>query len=58
LRELIASFLADDIQQQQLDDDEDDAEDLDDAEIYVEVKVARFLRAVGLPVPDELSSRR
>jgi hypothetical protein len=61
LRELIASFLAGDIQEQQLDDDaagfEDDADDLDDTEIFVEAKVARFLQAVGLPVPDELSSR-
>jgi hypothetical protein len=59
LRELIASFLADDIQEERLDDDfdddwEDDADDLDDAEIFVEVKMARFLQAVGLPVPDEL----
>jgi hypothetical protein len=60
LRELIASFLADDIQEQQLDDDdsgfEDDADDLDNAEIFVEVKAARFLQAVGLPVPHELPS--
>jgi hypothetical protein len=55
LRELIASFLADDIQEQQLDDDAD-VGDLDDADIFVEVKVSEFLKAVRLPVPDELPS--
>lgn len=57
LRDLIASFLADDIPEQRLHVDTDvvaDAGDLDDAEIFVEVKVSRFLRAVGLPVPHEL----
>jgi hypothetical protein len=58
LRELIASFLADDTQQQ-FDDDaylEDDADDLDDADIFVEFKVSNFLKGVGLPVPEELPS--
>jgi hypothetical protein len=53
--------VADDVEEPPLDDDnsgfEDDADDLDDAEIFVEVKTARFLRAVGLPVLDELPSR-
>jgi hypothetical protein len=49
LRELIASFLAGDIREQHDDD-------LDDAGIFVEVKVSRFLNAVGLPVPRELPS--
>jgi hypothetical protein len=49
LRELIASFLASDSREQQDDD-------LDDASIFVEVKVSRFLNAVGLPVPHELPS--
>ena len=53
LRELIASFLAEDIQKQALDEDFDD--DLDDVDIFVEVKVSRFLMAIGLPVPRELS---
>jgi hypothetical protein len=53
LRELIASFLAGDSREQQLDDD---AGDLDDADIFVEVKVSKFLTAVGLPVPHELSN--
>jgi hypothetical protein len=59
LREMIASFLAGDVQERHLDDggsdSEDDAGDLDDGEVFVEVKVARFLRAVGLPVPGDLS---
>jgi hypothetical protein len=58
LGELIAPFLADD-SQEQLEDEadlEDDAADPDDADIFVELKVARFLTAVGLSVPDELSS--
>jgi hypothetical protein len=50
LRELIAPFLADD------DARFEDADDLDDAEIFVEVKVSKFLKTVGLPVPDELPS--
>lgn len=32
-------------------DEDDDDEDLDDAEVLVEVKAARFIRALGLPVP-------
>jgi hypothetical protein len=57
LRELIASSLAGDFQEQSGEntDDGDGADDLDDAEIFVEVKVSKFLTAVGLPVPHELS---
>jgi hypothetical protein len=56
LRELVASFLADDAQDELADDGDfaDDAGDLDDADVFVEVKVARFLEAGGLPVPGEL----
>jgi len=56
LRELIVSFLAEDRPEQLDSGDEevDDADDLDEADIFVEVKVARFLMAVGLSVPDEL----
>lgn len=57
LRELIASFLADDIPEQQIPDHASagtDAGDLDDAGIFVEIKVSRFLAAVGLLVPSEL----
>jgi hypothetical protein len=52
LRELVASFLADDARAPLADDA--DFADLDDADIFVEVKVAKFLKAVGLPVPGEL----
>jgi hypothetical protein len=57
LRDLIASFLAGDIPEQQIHDHASagtDAGDLDDAGIFVEIKVSRFLAAVGLPVPSEL----
>jgi len=54
-RQLIASFLAEDIREQPP-DPEDDADDLDDAGIFVEIKVSEFLKTMGLPVPDELPS--
>jgi hypothetical protein len=57
LRNLIASFLAGDTPEQQIHDHASagtDAGDLDDADIFVEIKVSRFLAAVGLPVPPEL----
>ena len=59
LRELIAPFLAGDFREQQSGEHADGAEnadDLDDAGIFVEVKVSRFLTAAGLPVPHELPS--
>jgi len=46
LRELIASFLAGGSREQQSGEHGDD---LDDTDIFVEVKVSRFLMAVGLP---------
>ena len=54
LQELIEPFLAS--------DEDDDFDDLDDgeedpAEIFAEIKAARFLHAVGLPVPDDLARR-
>jgi hypothetical protein len=55
LRDLIASFLVGDIREQQLHDDASaGAGDLDDADMFVEIKVSRFLAAVELPVPPEL----
>lgn len=60
LRELIASFLAGDFREQQSGEHPDGGEgtdNLDDADIFVEVKVSKFLKAVGLPVPHELSTR-
>ena len=58
LRDLIASFLAGDIPEERFHVDTGavaDAGDFNDAEIFVEVKVSKFLRAVGLPVPHELA---
>jgi hypothetical protein len=57
LRDLIASFLAGDIPEQQIHDHASagtDPGDLDDPGVFVEIKVSRFLAAVGLPVPPEL----
>jgi len=55
-RELVA-YLAEDTDPDQVeeeDEDPDDLDEVDDAEIFVEVKTARFLAALDLPVPDEL----
>ncbi len=57
LRQLIAPFLAENFAEQQADPG-DDADDLDEAHIFVEIKVSELLKAVGLPVPDELPGRR
>ena len=57
LRDLIASFLARDFPEQQIHGHATagtDAGDLDDADIFVEIKVSGFLTAVRLPVPSEL----
>ncbi|MEV1320018.1 hypothetical protein AB0J14_28525 [Micromonospora arborensis] len=49
----LTAYLADDLDPANIEiDDDDDA--LDDAEIFVEVKAARFLRALDLPVPGDL----
>jgi hypothetical protein len=53
LQELIEPFLADDAPEP-LDDLDDDEDPGDDADIFVEVKVRRFLQAIGLPVPGGL----
>jgi hypothetical protein len=55
LRQLITPFIADDAPESldDLDADDDDA-GLDEAGIFVEAKVSRFLKAVGLPVPPGL----
>lgn len=49
----LRAFLAADIPPS--DDEDEDDEDLDDAEVFVEIKAARFIRALGLPVPAGLS---
>jgi hypothetical protein len=58
LRQVIAPFIADDTPESlddlDADDDDDDDADLDEADIFVEAKVSRFLKAVGLPVPPGL----
>lgn len=46
----LRAFLAADIPPS---DDEDEG-DLDDGDVFVEIKVARFIRALGLPVPGGL----
>lgn len=54
-RELVA-YLAEDTDPAGLTFDEDeDIDGLDDGEIFVEVKTARFLAALDLPVPDDLA---
>ncbi|KAB8196345.1 hypothetical protein FH608_006180 [Nonomuraea phyllanthi] len=51
-RELRA-YLAEDIAPEDVEwDEEEDVDQLDDAEIFVEVKTVRFLGALDLPVPD------
>lgn len=52
----LSTYLADDLDPAELElNDEDDRDDnLDDADIFVEVKTARFLAALDLPVPDDL----
>lgn len=50
LPRLIASFLAGDSTDEQPGDDAD----IDDADIFAEIKVSQFLRAVGLLLPPDL----
>lgn len=52
----LAAYLAEDIDPAEIDVDEDeDVDQLDDEEIFVELKTGRFLAALGLPVPADLS---
>jgi hypothetical protein len=54
-RELLA-YLAGDADPDELDwNSEEDVDDLDDAEVFVEVKTARFLTALDLPLPADLA---
>jgi hypothetical protein len=50
----LGEFLAEDIEPGADLDEELDVDELDDAELFVELKTARFLRALGLPLPAEL----
>jgi hypothetical protein len=57
--EQLVTFLAQDVdpEDDDLDDgDEQDVDDLDDAEVFVEIKTARFLRALDLPLPADLDT--
>ncbi|MBQ1028902.1 hypothetical protein KBX26_02625 [Micromonospora sp. C97] len=51
----LTAYLAADLDPADIGPDDEDDDDLDDAEIFVEVKAARFLTALGLPTPDALS---
>ncbi|MEW9530066.1 hypothetical protein [Microbispora sp. NPDC049125] len=52
----LAPYLAEDVDPAEIDVDEDeDVDDLDDGEVFVEVKTAAFLGALDLPLPDDLS---
>ncbi|WP_306209787.1 hypothetical protein [Actinoplanes sp. RD1] len=50
----LAEYLAEDIEPDIDLDEELDVDELDDAELFVEIKTALFLRALGLPLPAEL----
>jgi len=51
----LRSFLAPDLDPDDIEVDAQDDEDEDDAEIFVEVKTSRFLAALDLPRPAELA---
>jgi hypothetical protein len=52
----LATCLAEDVDPAEIDLEEDeDVDELDDAEIFVEIKTARFLTLLDLPVPEDLS---
>jgi hypothetical protein len=52
------AYLASDTGPSQDEEDlDEDGEDLDDAEVFVEVKTARFIDALGLPMIEDLPHR-
>lgn len=51
----LAGYLAEDIDPSDIDVGGAHDDELNDAEIFVEIKTAHFLGALDLPVPDELS---
>jgi hypothetical protein len=52
----LRTYLAQDLDPNDVDlDDDEDPDDLDDGEIFVEVKTGRFLAALNLPLPVELA---
>jgi hypothetical protein len=53
--ELVAYLAEDrDPEADDLDDEDDDVDGMDEADVFVEVKTARFPGALGLPMPGEL----
>lgn len=50
----LVTYLAQDEDPYEDFDEDEDVDELDDAEIFVEVRAARFLAALDLPLPDEL----
>jgi hypothetical protein len=58
-QEQLITFLAQDVdpEDDDLDDgDERDVDDLDDAEVFAEIKTARFVAALDLPLPPDLDT--
>lgn len=55
----LAAYLAEDTEPPALDDDDQpvDGAPTDDGDVFVEVKTARFLTAMDLPLPDDLAAR-
>lgn len=53
VRERIRGFLAEDVEEDWDPDAPDGADELDDGEIFVEVKTWRFLEVLGVPIPAE-----
>jgi hypothetical protein len=51
----LAAYLAEDRDPAEIDLDDEEDNEIDDADIFVEVKTARFLAAIDLPLPDELA---
>ncbi|MER7505125.1 hypothetical protein AB0L05_32370 [Nonomuraea pusilla] len=52
----LLGYLAQDEDPEEIElDDEEDVVDLDDADVFVEVKAARFLEALDLPIPEFFS---
>jgi hypothetical protein len=47
-------YLAEDLDPAEVDLDDEDSDELDDADVFVEIKTARLLSALDLPLPNEL----
>jgi hypothetical protein len=50
----LATYLAQDLEPNDVDLDDEDDDDLDESEVFVEVKTRQFLTSLGLPPPAEL----